>query len=341
MLALIGAAVHEGIGIVHATPLETAAITKLIVANNDVWAVLVNATKVSIVMQYLRIFSGQTTRALCYILLCTLFPAALWAVLGGTLLCTPVSKLWEPWIYGRCISAEAYWISVAVIDIDLDIFVLTLPIPAVMDLRLSRRQKQSLIAVFLLGFFVCVVGVARISSVLVTAEQKDYVQSGVWAIIWSAVAANVGIICACLLALNPLIARWLPSLMGDSEQIPEHCMRIPHLETQETVEALAWPSYDSDATKIDPQYSATTKTVSGVTLKPAKSPPYNPAPVESEALTREISLVEPWRPPPPHIAEMHKTTPLDVVIPPPVASPLHRMNSTQRRCFSDGLLNDC
>jgi hypothetical protein len=54
--------------------------------------------------------------------------------------------------------------------------------------------------------------------------------SGVQAITWSAVEANVGIICACMVALKPLAAKCFPSVLED-ETIPEHCMRLPMMQT--------------------------------------------------------------------------------------------------------------
>ncbi|TKA46667.1 hypothetical protein B0A54_02500, partial [Friedmanniomyces endolithicus] len=40
MLALIATAVHLGIGVAHISPMETATLTKLVIANNDLWALL-------------------------------------------------------------------------------------------------------------------------------------------------------------------------------------------------------------------------------------------------------------------------------------------------------------
>ncbi|KAI7490449.1 hypothetical protein KC351_g612 [Hortaea werneckii] len=192
MTALIAAAVAYGIGTYPSTTTSStnsstspstiqktlSLITILIVSTNNLWALTVSVTKASILMQYLRIFSNPRVRILCYCLLVALLPAVLWAVLGGTLLCRPVSKLWDPAVKaGRCMSAEKYWLSVAGLDIGLGVLVLVLPLPGIWGLRLPRRQKVALVVVFLLG-------------------TGDLVQSGVWNIIWSAVEANVGIVYA-------------------------------------------------------------------------------------------------------------------------------------------------
>ncbi|KAI7194824.1 hypothetical protein KC352_g20976 [Hortaea werneckii] len=204
MTALIAAAVAYGIGTYPSTTSSTTTpstiqkplslITILIVSTNNLWALTVSVTKASILMQYLRIFSCPRVRILCYCLLVALLPAVLWAVLGGTLLCRPVSKLWDPTVKGGgCMSAE---------------------------------------------------------------RTGDLVQSGVWNIIWSAVEANVGIVCACLLALKPLVGRWWPRLVEGSEgEIPEYCMRIRRISMGDE-EACAWPG---DEATLVPDSSFTAK----------------------------------------------------------------------------------
>jgi len=224
MTALIAAAVAYGIGTYPSSTTNStnnstttpstiqktlSLITILIVTTNNLWALTVSVTKASILMQYLRIFSSPALRRTCFVLLAALLPAVLWAVLGGTLLCRPVRKLWDPTVEGGgCMSAEKYWLSVAGLDIGLDVLVLVLPLPGIWGLRLPRRQKVALMVVFLLGFFVCAVSVVRLLTVFLVSRTGDLVQSGVWNIIWSAVEANVGIVCACLLALKPLVGRW-------------------------------------------------------------------------------------------------------------------------------------
>lgn len=237
MLIIISLAVHNGVGIIStdavALAVRSADVTKLVVANNNVWAICVNVTKVSILMQYLRIFSGRPTRILCYILLFLLLPAGLWGILGGTLLCSPVAKLWYPSMPGHCASAQSYWISVATIDIILDFVVLILPVPSIASLNLPRKQKCSLVLVFLLGFFVCAVSLVRLGTVLAASSEGEYIKSGIRAISWSVVEANVGIICACLIALRPLVARILPRCVEGSHEVPKHRMILPRVENAE------------------------------------------------------------------------------------------------------------
>ncbi|KAK3712108.1 hypothetical protein LTR37_009199 [Vermiconidia calcicola] len=230
MTAMIGVEVHHGVG-AYDKDMPASTVAELVVANNNLWILIVNITKASILVQYLRIFSSRTIRLCCCAILLILLPAACWGIFGGTFLCSPTAKLWKPELPGHCKSARNYWYSVAGMNIGLDFITLLLPLPAIHGLHLPRKQKFALLFVFLLGFFVCIVSVARVVTVRIAAAKGDYVASGVWAIIWSAVEANVGIMCASLLAVKPLIVHLFPKLMEETEP-PRHSMKLPMIEAE-------------------------------------------------------------------------------------------------------------
>lgn len=166
MCAIIGAELNEGLGVYQGGRVVDAEhLAKLIIINNNLWALAVNTTKASILAQYLRIFSSRNTRICCYILLLLLVPATCWSIFGGTFLCRPVAKLWNPSIPGKCLDPRQYWLSAAGVNMAMDFLVLLLPLPAITQLRLPRKQKLCLVLMFLLGFFVCVVSVVRLATV--------------------------------------------------------------------------------------------------------------------------------------------------------------------------------
>jgi hypothetical protein len=230
MCALIGASVRAGIGH-YRGPIDAGLVAQLIVANNTLWSILINTTKASILTQYLRVFPSRPVRHLSYALLGSLAPALAWGVFGGIFLCSPAAKLWSPTALGgggHCRNAQTYWASVAAVDIALDLGILVLPLPAIVGLRLPWRQKLPTLLVFVLGFTVCVVSVARLATVLATARAGDWVMSGIWSIIWSTVEANIGIICASLLSLKALlVTRRQNDDGGDDGAHPEITAR-PH-----------------------------------------------------------------------------------------------------------------
>lgn len=166
MCAIIGAELNEGLGVYQGGRVVDAEhLAKLIIINNNLWALAVNTTKASILAQYLRIFSSRNTRICCYVLLLLLVPAVCWSIFGGTFLCRPVAKLWNPSVPGQCLDPRQYWLSAAGVNTGMDFLLLLLPLPAITQLRLPRKQKLCLVLMFLLGFFVCVVSVVRLATV--------------------------------------------------------------------------------------------------------------------------------------------------------------------------------
>ncbi|EME43579.1 hypothetical protein DOTSEDRAFT_174493 [Dothistroma septosporum NZE10] len=241
--ASIGVAIFAGIGKYHTGPgaINTILIVKLIIVVNTVWATTVNITKASILVQYLRVFNDRIIRICCWILMAALLPATCWGVFGGIFLCSPTAKLWNVQLPGHCRNAQTYWASVAGVNIGLDFLTLVLPIPVIGGLHLPRKQKFLTILVFILGFMVCGVSCVRLGTVIATADLGDPVKSGIWAVTWSAVEANVGVICASLLALKAFIVKLFPSLMEES-RLPRHQMRLPEVASAGTI----WNPGDSE-----------------------------------------------------------------------------------------------
>ncbi|KAK3351944.1 major facilitator superfamily domain-containing protein [Neurospora tetraspora] len=194
------------------------------------------ATKTSILVFYLRL-AKHTQKVL---------RMASWAVLvvvnvAGTILtfmnifqCTPTRAAWDITVESaKCLPLLTEFICSSPVNIVTDLAVLALPIPVLTGMRLPPRQKTILIFTFTLGIFVTVVDVVRIYYLqqavgMVAMSASDdpsaiYGQSSNFhwnaslSLMWSAVEVNVGIICACIPTLKPLIIRILPAMIIDPD----------------------------------------------------------------------------------------------------------------------------
>lgn len=108
--------------------------------------------KLSILLQYRRIFIGSRIQHLILVLL-VLFGA--WTIALTFLLslvCVPVAKFWDPTVEGHCLNELVIWYVVAGINLVTDFIVCGIPLPVISHLHLPRRQKLMLVAVFCLGF---------------------------------------------------------------------------------------------------------------------------------------------------------------------------------------------
>ncbi|KAI1116324.1 major facilitator superfamily domain-containing protein [Nemania sp. NC0429] len=190
------------------------------------------AFKTSVLIFYLRL-SKNTQKVL---------RLASWAVLvivnlAGAVLtllnifqCSPVEAAFirGP---GRCIPLLTEFICSAPINIVTDLAILALPLPVLTSMRLPQRQKVILVMTFALGIFVTVVDVVRIyylQTAINDASSKSssdpnaafggspqFAWNASLALLWSAVEVNVGITCACIPTLKPLIIRILPAMLID------------------------------------------------------------------------------------------------------------------------------
>ncbi|PKY03937.1 integral membrane protein [Aspergillus campestris IBT 28561] len=172
------------------------------------------SAKASILLQYYRVFQTSRMRTISWVMIGVLATYGSWAVLSGFLNCIPVAKFWDPSITGYCLNQKGLWFSNAAMHIATDLAILIIPIPALIGLEIPKRQKIALISVFALGGFVCVTSVCRLVSLKKISESADPTYDNVGAAAWSAIECNVGIICACLPTLRPLISRVVPHLLS-------------------------------------------------------------------------------------------------------------------------------
>jgi fucose permease len=122
---------------------------------------------------------------------------------------------------GECIPLLTEFICSAPVNIVTDLAILALPIPVLTGLRLPPRQKAILVFTFTLGLFVTVVNVVRIYYLQhaitdtttdlsfhgdrIFGDSPEFSWDASLAFMWSVVEVNVGIICACIPTLRPLI----------------------------------------------------------------------------------------------------------------------------------------
>lgn len=88
-----------------------------------------------------------------------------------------------------------------------DSLIAILPLPLIKKLEIPRRQRLTLMAVFALGAFVCIVSALRLYSLHVFAHTKDRSYNNGMAAIWSNVECNIGIVCSCLPTLRSLFPK--------------------------------------------------------------------------------------------------------------------------------------
>ncbi|KAG5953069.1 hypothetical protein E4U53_007038 [Claviceps sorghi] len=195
------------------------------------------AVKTSILIFYLRL-AKNTQVVLRYASWATLMVvnvAGLVLTFLNIFQCNPMAAAWtaESTSAAKCIPLLTEFICAAPVNIVTDLVILALPIPVLTGMRLHVRQKAILVITFSLGVFVTVVDVVRIYYL---QRAITYVPTGIsndpnsrfggntdfaWnaslSFMWSAVEVNIGLACACIPTLKPLILKLLPAMLYDPE----------------------------------------------------------------------------------------------------------------------------
>ncbi|KAH6989350.1 hypothetical protein BKA56DRAFT_253062 [Ilyonectria sp. MPI-CAGE-AT-0026] len=162
--------------------------------------------KDSILVSYLRIApKGSWLRRATYasIVLVTslifIFLIVLWTQ------CNPMKSYWTLTGHEDCALEGPPVLGQAITTVATDLLVCALPLPTLLKLKLPLSQRIALIVLFSLGIVVVFAASMRAYwSHYVTEETYDVTWEGFYLWIWTAVEANLGVICGSIPALRPL-----------------------------------------------------------------------------------------------------------------------------------------
>lgn len=201
-------------------------------------------TKTSICLFYLTLATNQ--RVFKWTSLATLAVVNI-AGIALTLLnifqCHPVGAAFDRDIPAgeHCTDIITIYLSSAPVNIVTDLALLFLPMPILTGMQLPRNEKLILIVTFSFGAFVAIVDVVRIayleSATLSRLQGNpgnshqnaggDFSWIASLSFMWSAVEVHVGIICACVPGVKPLVAKIFPNLLGKTKLVKD-VSRIPY-----------------------------------------------------------------------------------------------------------------
>ncbi|KAF4973030.1 hypothetical protein FZEAL_9434 [Fusarium zealandicum] len=162
--------------------------------------------KNSILVSYLRIAPTKSwLRRLTYAsiglvtALIFIFLIVLWTQ------CRPISAYWSLTGGDSCSPEGPGVLSQAITTVVTDLLVCALPLPTLFALRLPLSQRIALIVLFSLGLVVVFAASMRAYwTHYVTDETYDVTWQGFHLWIWTAIEANLGVICGSVPALRPL-----------------------------------------------------------------------------------------------------------------------------------------
>ncbi|PVH98540.1 hypothetical protein DM02DRAFT_566160, partial [Periconia macrospinosa] len=213
VVVLIGEQVKYGLG-EHIWTLDKETIFKSLKpfwASVWVYTLSLSFLKISLLLQYLRIFPMQKFRVICWTVLGMVALSGLWSLFGSVFICYPVAYFWDNSIKGgKCLNRYGVWFSTAGLNILTDFALIILPMPVLQSMALPKKQKRALMFVFALGGFGCIVSILRLHYLVAISKSKDPTWDNPAPATWSSIESSVGITCASLTALKPLLSRFFP-----------------------------------------------------------------------------------------------------------------------------------
>ncbi|KAI1628765.1 50S ribosomal protein L36e [Exophiala viscosa] len=194
-------------------------LSKLLYVSVIIYNLGLFMVKDSILYQYLRFFVQRRYRYAAWALIIFIGVVGLIMILTSAFSCWPIEYYWDKTVEGgHCVNMLAFWFSFSAFNILTDLAVWALPMPVLKSLQLPRKQKMSLIAVFALGGFGCITSILRLHALYITSISTDITYDNVDAVTWSAAELNVGIMCASIPAIRPVIGLIFPRLLSSTRR---------------------------------------------------------------------------------------------------------------------------
>lgn len=181
------------------------------------YVITISLIKLSVMTFYLQVFPTRSFRIQCWAVMAFCVASAFAFLLVTIFQCHPISYVWNKNIRGgKCVNFNlATWVNGGV-NILQDILIVGLPISEVRTLKLGRRQKVGLYAMFGLGGFVCVTSMVRLRAIKTFGLTTDATWDNIPITFWTTLETTTAMLCTCLPAMRAGLLRVFPQALGSS-----------------------------------------------------------------------------------------------------------------------------
>lgn len=188
------------------SPLQLIPLLKILFISEMFFSCAITSVKISILCFYYTLFQVVTafrralyvTGAICIIWLITVLFVVIFQ-------CSPIHAFWDSVSSPMYCKASAnVLLGYEVSNLIIDVIILLLPVMVIRTLHLPLWRKLSVAVVFLLGGFVCVASIVRITRIWRMPNPAVDIHLPT-VIMWSTIQLGTGIICACLPTYGPLL----------------------------------------------------------------------------------------------------------------------------------------
>ncbi|KAJ5094373.1 hypothetical protein N7456_010234, partial [Penicillium angulare] len=194
---------------------DLVALRKIVFAYIYIYYAVSATLKTSLVLLYRRIFGMKWTMWVCLIL------SNGYCLVGGIVFLfatTPIKYFWmqskDPFSGKENFNVYYFFISQVCLNIFADLLTLLVPIPLVWNLQMRKAQKIMISGIFLLALIPLAANIPRLTYMinLLTSVDASWVMSEVF--VWSTIEPSIGVLCACLPTLNPMVRLVFKKVFG-------------------------------------------------------------------------------------------------------------------------------
>ncbi|CAL8582426.1 hypothetical protein XPA_008090 [Xanthoria parietina] len=190
---------------VDLSPAERTALLKGYVVCFLTFPVTFVATKLSILLLYVRIFPVIRIRIACIVVGLLVSAQGFTLIIIVCFQCRPFSYIWNKTIPGGvCLPLQPVFYGTVIPTILLAAIVVFVPMPVIWNLHMKMAQRLALLAIFASGVLVCVAGALRMSSIH-GFKTKDLSYAIAPAAMLVIVEPCLAVICVCLPTIAPAL----------------------------------------------------------------------------------------------------------------------------------------
>ncbi|KAF9878196.1 integral membrane protein [Colletotrichum karsti] len=124
-----------------------------------------------------------------------------------TLICRPIPGFWDPNVKADCFNQRAIFVADTAVSAVTDMAVLCLPIPVAVTLRMSWSKRLKVMAMLSAGGIATAASIVRMILVVQLQKSEDEPVDFIRFNLLGTAEVSIGMICACLPAVNILIMR--------------------------------------------------------------------------------------------------------------------------------------
>lgn len=194
-------------------------ILKLFFAEELLYVAGLGTVKISMLLTYLRFFSSPSFRKAAFVLIAlnAVYVVVFMSMVAGR--CKPISYNWHRWDgehEGKCLKFDSLAWPAAGFNIILDAATLTLPIRELWKMSLNKRKKIGVVLMFSVGFFITIVSILRLYSLVAYSSDSNFTWAFVIPGVWSKFELHGSVVCACMPAIRQFFRRFTPRLLGST-----------------------------------------------------------------------------------------------------------------------------